>query len=787
MAGKTKVLQISEGVAVTGPQQSFLTASSLDTYSSTANYISAKGSAAEEGDIFGNTTSNKINYYNGTEWIEIGEKNNFAASADPSATDDSASGYVVGSQWIDTTNDRSWICVDNTASAAVWLSTDNAKRNVTTTDPGVSDDDSANYSPGSLWVNTTDDRAWICLDASTGAAIWLQVGSGSGGGAIEDLYTQTFEDFDPADNSTGNNATAMSGAVSGHGGTTGTIATNTTNVLFGAQDLTHTQAAGSLNDYWFSEEISIGEGPQENYVGFIVWAKYTGGSAANGDYEWIIYDETNDVVLEQTTNPEVIATSKGTRYTIIAYVPDGVTSVRVGWQVKNENIGGILQWDQIRLTADPVCFTDKIDEQYHRISQAQSSMTDRTNEIEFNLGTATIEGEGSELITLEDDSGNTRTKWVANRRCQFDISAGGFSGAGGHRFSFLLNDATKAVGDEAINTGVFYSHTWKVILNEGDYVTVDAGGTMNASQSCVVSFVAQALEENIVAYTAKNTSDLEVVAAGNGGTALTGGTTDIDFTEVSDNFNAWDGNSFQPPETDWYIWEGTVFLTASTTGNIRLYEDGVFIKELGKFPNADLGQFTVVHEMEAGKSYSLRMSNSPTLSNSTTAHTLRIYKRGNGQLFGVPKDLVGYVDYTVTAGNSGGTATSGAWTQLPMNSTRGDFNLFGSLSSNVITLKPGVYDIDGYCTFHKTSSSATRLYDNDNSAQVIRGHRTFQPAGTEDSGESILKGTLTITVATAYEFQYRTNATKATDGLGVTAGWTDGDDLYRSIKITKRI
>ena len=48
-------------------------------------------------------------------------KSNTAASAAPGVTDDSASGYAVGSIWLDTTNDKAYICLDATASAAVWL------------------------------------------------------------------------------------------------------------------------------------------------------------------------------------------------------------------------------------------------------------------------------------------------------------------------------------------------------------------------------------------------------------------------------------------------------------------------------------------------------------------------------------------------------------------------------------------------------------------------------------------------------------------------------------------
>lgn len=41
-----------------------------------------------------------------------------------------------------------------------------------TTDPGVTDDSSDNYVVGSLWVNVTTDKIFICVDNTGGAAIW---------------------------------------------------------------------------------------------------------------------------------------------------------------------------------------------------------------------------------------------------------------------------------------------------------------------------------------------------------------------------------------------------------------------------------------------------------------------------------------------------------------------------------------------------------------------------------------------------------------------------------------
>lgn len=50
-----------------------------------------------------------------------GLRNNLAAAVAPTVTDDSSASYAVGSRWIDTVADRHWICVDATAGAAVWL------------------------------------------------------------------------------------------------------------------------------------------------------------------------------------------------------------------------------------------------------------------------------------------------------------------------------------------------------------------------------------------------------------------------------------------------------------------------------------------------------------------------------------------------------------------------------------------------------------------------------------------------------------------------------------------
>lgn len=45
---------------------------------------------------------------------------NLVATAAPTANDDSGDGYAVGSLWCDVTNDNVYVCIDATATAAIW-------------------------------------------------------------------------------------------------------------------------------------------------------------------------------------------------------------------------------------------------------------------------------------------------------------------------------------------------------------------------------------------------------------------------------------------------------------------------------------------------------------------------------------------------------------------------------------------------------------------------------------------------------------------------------------------
>ena len=132
------------------------------------------------GHVVFDSTDKKIYQYDGTKWSPLfAQKNNFAATVDPTPNDDANFGYSVGSYWIDTTANRAWVCVDSSATAAIWKVVDQPKHNFTAgVDPVPANDHAGlNYQVGSRWVNTITGDHFVCVKIVTGttpSATWIK-------------------------------------------------------------------------------------------------------------------------------------------------------------------------------------------------------------------------------------------------------------------------------------------------------------------------------------------------------------------------------------------------------------------------------------------------------------------------------------------------------------------------------------------------------------------------------------------------------------------------------------
>lgn len=179
--------------------------------------IGSLGAAPDSSDLFhvvdvSDTTqdpagsSKKVTYSNfksGITKTDVGLSNvedllNNTTTTDPAATDDSGSGYAVGSRWRNTTNDTEFVCLDDTATAAVWKET---------TSTGVTN----------LGYTASDTDGTVTSDTGTDAT--LPLATPTGGSNEAGLLSPG--DKDKLDNTSGTNTgdqtITLTGDVAGSG------------------------------------------------------------------------------------------------------------------------------------------------------------------------------------------------------------------------------------------------------------------------------------------------------------------------------------------------------------------------------------------------------------------------------------------------------------------------------------------------------------------------------------------------------------------------------------------
>lgn len=145
-----------------------LTSGDLLHYDGT-NWINTPFTSLSSGDFI---------QYNGTNWVNKTiadlksildlKKNNYSATAAPTANDDSDDGYAVGSRWFDVTNDNMYHCLDASVGAAVWqqgdvLSTDLGSAALAT----LIDDDSFATATASNIPSAESTKAYVDAQVSS--------------------------------------------------------------------------------------------------------------------------------------------------------------------------------------------------------------------------------------------------------------------------------------------------------------------------------------------------------------------------------------------------------------------------------------------------------------------------------------------------------------------------------------------------------------------------------------------------------------------------------------------
>ena len=136
------------------------------------------------------------------------------------------------------------------------IDSDTSKLNISATiAPTVNDDSDDDYSVGSKWIDITADEAYICVDATVSAAVWLQT-------TLNGL-TATIAELNYVDGVTSNIQTQLGTKLPLAGGTmTGTIADFTSTGI----DDNATSTAITIDA---SENMGLGVVPESHYTGYV--------------------------------------------------------------------------------------------------------------------------------------------------------------------------------------------------------------------------------------------------------------------------------------------------------------------------------------------------------------------------------------------------------------------------------------------------------------------------------------------------------------------------------------
>ena len=201
--------------------------------------------------------------------------------------------------------------------------------------------------------------------------------------------------------------------------------------------------------------------------------------------------------------------------------------------------------------------------------------------------------------------------------------------------------------------------------------------------------------------------------------------------------------------------------------------------------NANLSPLTVANLVKGSALYSLAsivagagvipIANIPT---GTTVGTVPVLD-ANGKVAYANLNYFPVVKLsnTQSSGTNGGTATSGSWLTLPVNTKDRDASAICTLNTNQITLPAGTYRVKATQQFYDVGSCQIRLYNSTDSTIVSTGSTGFaQQTTTASGGVSQIDDIITIAAGKTLVFQYQVTTTEATNGLGLAASF--GSEVF---------
>ena len=132
----------------------------------------------------------------------------------------------------------------------------------------------------------------------------------------------------------------------------------------------------------------------------------------------------------------------------------------------------------------------------------------------------------------------------------------------------------------------------------------------------------------------------------------------------------------------------------------------------------------------------------------------------------------------------GGTATSGSYVKRTLNTTVTNTITSCTLTSSVISLPAGTYEVFATASAISVDRHQSRLRNTTDSTDIQYGNSSFASTGNTALTTSIIETVFTLTGTKNIELQHRVQTTAAGNGYGIASNFGNSE-IYSSIKIIK--
>ena len=139
---------------------------------------------------------------------------------------------------------------------------------------------------------------------------------------------------------------------------------------------------------------------------------------------------------------------------------------------------------------------------------------------------------------------------------------------------------------------------------------------------------------------------------------------------------------------------------------------------------------------------------------------------------------------TQAANTNGGASVATTYTKRTLNTTVTN-GIGATLTSSVIALVAGTYNVSAISPFFISGAVAIRLRNTTDGTTTIAGVNNYVSPSSSAGCNALLQGTFTITATKNFEVQYYSTAARASDGLGVAINSAGVSEIYTQITIEK--